>query len=156
MKLPSVDDLDNSDRLTDKAIKALGWARRLAWERHHRHVAPEHLLLALAQIEPNFARAILERLGLDLIQESGRVGTLLAAIRPEMQEGEPSAGPALDRLLKAAKAASNSLGHDWVGTEHLLLGMLSCSGNPCSVFLAQRGIGAEGFRAAVLELLAGR
>src|SRR5262245_44014837 len=54
---------DNPDALTERAIKALRRARRLAHERHDRHVSAEHLLLALAQMKLNFARAVLERLG---------------------------------------------------------------------------------------------
>jgi ATP-dependent Clp protease ATP-binding subunit ClpC len=156
MKLPSVKDMSNPDRLTDKALRALRMASRLAWECHHRQVAPEHLLAALSRMEPSVARVTLGRLGLDLGQESERVAALVAAIRPEAQGGEPSAGPALDCLLEEAKVAAESLVHDWVGTEHLVLGMLARSGNACCDFLARQGIAAEGFRAAVWELLAGR
>ena len=82
MHLPSISDLSNPDRLTSKAIEALRLACYLAWERHHRHIAPEHLLLALAKMEPNVAREVLNELGLDLATELEQVNTLVAAIRP--------------------------------------------------------------------------
>jgi ATP-dependent Clp protease ATP-binding subunit ClpC len=156
VKLPAVECLDNFDGITEKAIRALKWAICLAGARHHRHVAPEHLFWALAQMEPNVGQATLQRLGLDLTHELDRVEALVAAIPPDTQKGEPLAGHELDRLLAAAKVASDSLGHVWVGTEHLVLGMLSCTDNPCREFLSKHGIVAETFRAAVLELLAGR
>jgi ATP-dependent Clp protease ATP-binding subunit ClpA len=94
MRLPSVEDMDNPDRFTDKAVRALRSARRLAWERHHPDVAPEHLLLALAQMEPNVAQVTQERLEVNLTQELDNLRTLAAVARPEAFDGEPSAGPA--------------------------------------------------------------
>jgi ATP-dependent Clp protease ATP-binding subunit ClpC len=155
MKLPSVEDMDNPDRLTDKAINALQSAITSAWERHHRHVAPEHLLLALAQMGLNFAAGILEMLGVHLCREIEDLSMMLAVISPEAQDGEPSAGPAMNRTLETAKAASVALGHNWVGTEHLLLGMLACQGTPAREFLASRGVTPEKVREAI-EVMLGR
>src|SRR5258708_34661185 len=120
MRLPSIENMANPDRLTDKAVRALRWATRVAWERHHGLVSPEHLLLALFQMEPNVAGVTLERLGLNLLNEQERINTLLAAIRPESHDGEPPGSPALDDLFPAGKAAAEALGHDWFGTEHLV------------------------------------
>lgn len=156
MRLPSVEDMANPDRLTDQAIKALRRASRLAWERSHQHVAPEHLLMALTEMEPNFAQAVLHRLGVDLSRQSERVSALVTAIRPASEEGRPSPGPALDRLIAAANLAAKSWRQDWVGTEHLLAGMLSGQGEACADFLADRGVTMERLRIAVGESQAGR
>ena len=65
MKLPSVKDMSNPNRLTDKVIRALRMASRLAWESHHPHVAPEHLPAGLSRMEASVARVTLGCLGLD-------------------------------------------------------------------------------------------
>jgi hypothetical protein len=61
----------------------------------------------------------------------------------------------MERLLVEAKAQSTALGHRYVGTEHLVLGLLRCQDCPASVYLLQLGITVEQFRTEALRLLAG-
>ncbi len=153
MRLSAIKDLDNPDRRTDKAIRALQSAIDCAGEHHHRYVTPEHLLLALARMELNFARENLEKLGVQLTSELGAVVSLVAVIAPETQEGEPSASPMMDRLLESAKGAAVELRHNWVGTEHLLLGMLAFQESAAGEFLARRGVTPQKIREAIQEFL---
>lgn len=138
---------------TDRALKALLAAREQAAERQHEQVAPAHLLLALAVIEPGPGRDVLDRLGVDLPQSVAQLEALLPA-QSAAEADDPPLSPEIEQLLVEAKAESVRLGHRYVGTEHLVLGMLRCGACPAGDYLRKRGVTAERFREEALRLLA--
>ena len=140
---------------TDRALEALSVARKQAADARHRYVTPEHLLLALAQIEAGPGRVALSGLGVDLLEETAHVASLIPAGPVATAEDRLSFSPAAERLLAEAKAGATELGHRYVGTEHFVLGMLRCGPCPAGDYLRQRGITVDGFRREVIRLLGG-
>ena len=57
------------------------------------------------------------------------------------------------QIVRVPEPAPGRLGHQYIGTEHLVLGLLRCG--PCPAFLRERGVTSEGFREVVLQLLGG-
>jgi ATP-dependent Clp protease ATP-binding subunit ClpA len=90
---------------TDRALKALSAAREQAAVRHHQQVAPEHLLLALAVIEPGPGRVTLDRLGVDLRQSVAQLEALLPAPGAGKAD-DPPLSLEMEQLLAEAKAES--------------------------------------------------
>lgn len=140
-------------RTTDRARKALRIAGELAIERQHSTVSPEHLLLVIAAIERGPGRIALERLGLNLAERVGELKALLSTKSSLSPVELPTISPELDDLLEAAQAEAKSLGHNYIGTEHLVLGMLLCGSCAGADFLASSGITIEKCRHQVLEVL---
>lgn len=128
-------------RFTDRAIKVLNLASEQAADRGQPATA-EHVLLALALVEPGPGHLALARVGLDLNRERDAIAALLT----EQPRGEP-----VKRVASAAVSHARDLGHRYVGTEHLALALLSPG--PAADFLRERGISPEELREAVLAVL---
>lgn len=115
---------DPADNYTPRAQKLLKLARQQADRRHHGYVGTDHLLLALLDLREGIGFAALQALGWDLDQ-------LRQAVEASSQEGEETElaptiplTPRARHVLKMARTEARKLGHDYVGTEHLLLGLL--------------------------------
>lgn len=121
--------------------------------RNHQQVCPEHLLLALAAIEPGPGRVTLDRLGVSLQQSMAQLEALLPS-PAEVATADNSFSPETERLLTEARAEAVALGHRYVGTEHFVLALLRCGACPASDYLRKRGVTASRLREEVLRLLA--
>ncbi|MBQ9857658.1 MAG: ATP-dependent Clp protease ATP-binding subunit ClpC, partial [Oscillospiraceae bacterium] len=111
------------DRFTENAKSVLSSAQEAAMELGHGYVGTEHLLLGLARLESCAASRILNENGLDaaLIEE------LIERNSGRGQSGEmPIQGltPRAGRVVELAVSEARRLGHSYIGTEHLLMGIL--------------------------------
>ena len=119
---------------TDRVRQVLRRAREVALEMHHEYVGTEHLAIAVALEPDGPATAVLETLG-------AHRDDVVARVRGAITPGNPErrAGPDLPytsrakKVLELTMAEARLLHHDYVGTEHLLLGILA----------EQTGIGAQ-------------
>ena len=146
----------NTRRFTDRAIKALEVAGRQAVDRGHHVITAEHVLLALTRIDRGPGHAALERLGLDLGRDRDTIIALLAD-SPHGETGILSViSPEVAQLVDDAVAEARGLGHDYVGTEHLILALLLADQSAAAVFLRERGIGSDRLREAVRAVLSAR
>jgi ATP-dependent Clp protease ATP-binding subunit ClpC len=135
----------SSRRFTDRATYVLAEARHQA-ARRHCHIAPEHVLLALTIIESGQVRIILERLGVDLQRDCKQLAALVPAASPSASTGKPKFSPETKRLLEQARQSARDLSHNYVGSEHLVLGLLRCQPCPAGNYLRARGVTVEKFR----------
>lgn len=110
---------------TDRLRKVLQMAREEAARLHHEYVGTEHLLLGLIREGEGVAAAVLTNLGVELeeiqqkIEETVKQGKAAAAAGPEL--------PYISRakkVLELAMMEARELNHSYIGTEHLLLGLL--------------------------------
>jgi ATP-dependent Clp protease ATP-binding subunit ClpC len=150
---PEVDEFS----LTDCTCEILLLARKHATARNHEEIAPEHLLLGMATHDKRrMARAVLERLGVELPRGATQIAALLLVAEMTESCESPSFSPQMVRLLREAKAESKELRHTWVGSEHLALGLLRCG--PCAAgeYLKEKGVTAERFREETLKALGQR
>lgn len=140
------------ERFTDRARRALVLAARQARELRHDYVGPEHILLGIAHEGHGIGATVLTSLG---ISDEG--------IRRQIQEtaghGEhPLSGhiPFTDRAKKALELATREslrLGHDYIGTEHLLLGIADEGGSLATQILVSSGAGSVRIHALVARQL---
>jgi ATP-dependent Clp protease ATP-binding subunit ClpC len=143
----------NGYNFTDGVRKALMQARNESERLHHEYVGTEHVLLGLLHESDGVAAAVLRACKVD--PEALRV-RLEAAVQP----GDPGRRIGRDlpytsrgkHVLEAAMAEARALGYPYVGTEHLLLALLSISDQPIAGVLADSGITLEVARPAALAL----
>jgi len=120
-------------RFTDRARQVVAAAQEEAQRRGAEEVEPEHLLLGLLRGKDNNAVKIMEKCGVSPQQRQQDLIQWLNAHsppRPPSPRGDRSLSAATKRALQGAYNEARSLGHNYVGTEHLLLGLLVESGAP--------------------------
>ncbi|MDH3369631.1 MAG: NDP-hexose 4-ketoreductase, partial [Gemmatimonadota bacterium] len=115
----------NGYNFTDRVRKVLQMAREEAARLHHEYVGTEHILLGLIREGEGVAAAVLTNLSVDLdeiqqkIEETVKKGKAPAPEGPDL----PYTSRA-KKVLELAMSEARELNHSYVGTEHLLLGLL--------------------------------
>jgi ATP-dependent Clp protease ATP-binding subunit ClpC len=114
-----------AERFTPRANQVLALARQESDRYNHNFLGTEHLLLGLIKLGQGVAVNVLEKLGLNLenvrMEVENRVG-----IRSDQKIiGHIPYTPRVKRVLETAIKEAKKLNHSYVGTEHLLLGLLS-------------------------------
>src|SRR5215208_3171022 len=115
----------NGYNFTERVRKVLAMAREEAARLHHEYVGTEHILLGLIREGEGVAAAVLQNLSVDLdeiqqkIEETVLVGKAAQATGPDL----PYTSRA-KKVLELAMSEARELNHSYVGTEHLLLGLL--------------------------------
>ena len=129
------------ERYTEGAKRALAIAQEKAVEYKHNYVGTEHLLLGLVEEEKSVsARALLalEVEGKALEQE-----VIRAVGKGTHRGGQLQMTPRTKHVLDLAQQAANGRGHNYIGTEHILLGLLYDGGGVAMQLLAAKGIRPE-------------
>jgi ATP-dependent Clp protease ATP-binding subunit ClpC len=138
-----------TDRARLVVVRAQEEARRL----DHDYVGPEHLLLALIDESiGGLAAGVLESLGISLASVRQRVDEAIGRGEQAPSGHIPFTAPAKE-LLKAAQQESGAIGHHYIGTEHLLLGLLRADDSVAAQVLTGLGADLDGVRAEVIRLL---
>src|SRR5256886_483998 len=144
----------NGDNFTDRVRKVLQMAREEAARLHHEYVGTEHILLGLIREGEGVAAAVLTNLNVDLeeiqqkIEETVKKGKAAAAAGPDL----PYTSRA-KKVLELAMSEARELNHSYVGTEHLLLGLLREEKGIAAQVLTDAGVNLEQARAETLRLL---
>ena len=128
-----------SGRFTERATGAITAARDAAAALGHSYVGTEHLLLGVAAEEGGLGARVLESCGLD----SARLTRLVSVECGRGAPGEPAQGltPKARAAIELAARDAKRLGHGYVGTEHLLMGVLRSP--DCTAYSLVCGAGAE-------------
>ncbi len=138
------------ERYTVKSREAIERAQKLARERHHQELQPEHLLAALLQEQGGTIAAVLAKLGVTPVTVQGALDEAFARL-PRVQGGSMHLGAALQSVFDRAESQAEQLKDEFVSVEHLLLALADES-NPGG---AQRALARAGVnREAVLRALA--
>jgi hypothetical protein len=141
-------------RFTPRARNALDHAAREARELRHGYRGTEHLLLGLFGEPEAVAPIALQEMGVtgDQVRDA-----LVAIVPPGAAEvvGDPPFTPRSVRALELAMSSALELGHNYIGTEHMLLGILRERDGLAAQILAARGVDEERAKARVIELLSG-
>lgn len=117
-------NMEPMNNFTPRAQQVLALARKEADRFHHNYVGTEHLLLGLINLGQGVAVNVLQKMGLDL-------QTVRAAVEKQVgmgPESKPSGNipytPRVKKVLALAGKEAKALSHSYVGTEHVLLGLL--------------------------------
>ena len=139
------------DRFTDNTKIALNNAQQAAAKMGHSFVGTEHLLLGVSAVQGSAASRILKENGLDeqLLNE------LVEKLTGRGQSGDmPVQGltPRARRVVEAAVSESNRLGHSFVGTEHLLMGILRTYDSAAAKLIISTGVDINKLYTEVLNI----
>jgi ATP-dependent Clp protease ATP-binding subunit ClpC len=144
----------NGYNFTERVRKVLAMAREEAARLHHEYVGTEHILLGLIREGEGVAAAVLNNLSVDLeeiqqkIEDTVKKGKAAQASGPDL----PYTSRA-KKVLELAMGEARELNHSYVGTEHLLLGLLREEKGIAAQVLTDAGVNLEAARAETLRLL---
>ena len=129
------------ERYTEGAKRALAIAQEKAIEFKHNYVGTEHLLLGLVEEEKSVSARALATLG---VQGKSLEQEVIRAVGNGTHSGgQLQMTPRTKHVLDLAQQAANSRGHNYIGTEHILLGLLYDGGGVAMQLLASKGIRPE-------------
>lgn len=140
------------ERFTEHARNVMSLANQEAQRFGHEFIGTEHILWALAKEVHGVAAAVLEHFGVDLKPLRREVEALLET-RPhhETVQKLPPSDHARDVITHAVEEA-RALGHNYIGTEHMLLGLLRDSETVSAQVLINLGLDHDGVREKVQQL----
>ncbi len=138
---------------TDRVRKVLAMAREEAIRLQHDYVGTEHILLGLIREGEGVAAAVLTNLSIDLDQIHEQVEESVKKGKATIALGELPYTSRAKKVLEFAMAEARELNHSYVGTEHLLLGLLREEKGIAAQVLNTLGIGLEEARAETLKVL---
>jgi hypothetical protein len=143
-----------SERMTGRAKNVIALAAEEARELRHGYRGTEHLLLALFVDPEGLAAIVLAEHG--MTHDGARDALLETVPRGETEViGDPPFTPRAVRALEFTLSTALELGHNYIGTEHLLLGLLKEQEGLAARIAHTSGVEEEGVKARVVELLAG-
>jgi ATP-dependent Clp protease ATP-binding subunit ClpC len=138
---------------TDRVRKVLAMAREEAIRLQHDYVGTEHILLGLIREGEGVAAAVLTNLDVDLEQIHERVEESVRKGKATIALGELPYTSRAKKVLEFAMAEARDFNHSYVGTEHLLLGLLREEKGIAAQVLNSLGVTLEEARAETLKVL---
>src|SRR5438445_1430823 len=142
------------ERFTDRARDVMQLANREAQRFNHEYIATEHSLLGLVRERSGVAAQVLKGLNIDLQKIRLEVEKIVQSGPDMVTMGRLPQTPRAKKVIEYAIEEAQSLHHDYVGTEHLLLGLLREDEGVASQVLMNLGLKLEGAKAQVLASLA--
>jgi len=144
----------NGYNFTERVRKVLAMAREEAARLHHEYVGTEHVLLGLIREGEGVAVAVLQALNVDLEEVREKIEATVKKGRPQQGTGPdlPYTSRA-KKVLELAMTEARELNHSYVGTEHLLLGLVREEKGIAAQVLADAGLAIVDARAEILRLL---
>lgn len=138
-------------RFTERAQKVLALSQEEAARLGHNNIGTEHILLGLVREGEGIAAKALIGLGLNLEKIQNEVEALIG--RGQEQLGTPAYTPRAKKVIELSMDEARKLGHTYVGTEHILLGLIREGEGVAARVLNNLGVSLNKARQQVLQLL---
>jgi ATP-dependent Clp protease ATP-binding subunit ClpC len=142
------------ERFTERARQVLELAQDEARRFKHNYIGTEHVLLGLIREEEGIAARVLASFDVTLEEVRERVAQIVGR-GSEIAAGQIPFTPRAKRVLELSIREALSLGHGYVGTEHVLLGLLREGEGVANHILLDLGADGKTVRARLLGMLAG-
>jgi len=142
------------ERFTDGARRAMGLAQDEARTRRQQYIGTEHLLLGLIREEHGAAAYTLETLGVSIDDIRADVQSIIGHGGAEPSQQIPFT-PRAKRVLELSLREALHLGHNYIGTEHILLGLSREGSGVAAQVLLNRGLSLARIRHQVAQMLPG-
>jgi ATP-dependent Clp protease ATP-binding subunit ClpC len=144
-----------NDRFTERVKKVLFLARDEAGRLQHDYIGTEHFLLGIVREGEGIAAKVLQNLGLSFEQIQQAVEKMVAPSGGTLTIGEIPFTPRAKRVLELSVEEARLLGHNYIGTEHLLLGLIREGEGVAARVLIELGADRKRVREETLKLLGG-
>jgi Clp amino terminal domain, pathogenicity island component len=143
------------ERFTDRARRVVVLAQEEARMLNHNYIGTEHILLGLIHEGEGVAAKALESLGISLDAVRQQVEEIIGQGQ-DAPSGHIPFTPRTKKVLELALRESQQLGHNYIGTEHILLGLIREGDGVAAQVLVKLGADLNRVRQQVLQLLHGR
>jgi ATP-dependent Clp protease ATP-binding subunit ClpC len=143
------------DKFTERARKVMSLARREAQRLHHEYIGTEHILLGLVQEGQGVAANVLKSLEIDLDKLRREVEKIVKPGPASEPAVQIPFTPRAKKVVELALEEANTLSHNYIGTEHLLLALLREQEGIAAHVLRSLGVKLEDVREEVIEFLGG-
>ena len=141
------------DKFTDRARKIIALAQKEAERFKHDYIGTEHLLLGLVKEGSGVAVTALNNMSVDVEKVRREVEKLVVATSAKAPSGPLPFTPQAKRVLELASEEARALGHPYIGTEHILLGLLSEQDSVAAQVLINLDLKLDDVRGEILDLL---
>ena len=141
------------NRFTERARKVIVYAKEEARRFNHDYIGTEHLLLGLVREGEGVAAAVLQKLGVDLEIIRIEVEKMVQPGPQTQVLGDIPFTPRSKKALELSAEEARALGHNYIGTEHLLLGLVKEGEGMAYRVLLNLGLDLAKLRNEVMELL---
>ena len=141
------------ERFTDRERKVMQLANQEAQRFNHEYIGTEHVLLGLVKEGSGVAANVLKRLDVDLRKIRLEVEKIVQSGPDMVTMGKLPQTPRAKKVIEYAMEEARNLNHNYVGTEHLLLGLLREQEGVAAQVLMNLGLKLEDVREEVLNLL---
>ena len=141
------------ERFTDRARKVMALANQEAQRFNHEYIGTEHILLGLVKEGSGVGANVLKNLDVDLRKVRLEVEKLVKSGPDMVTMGKLPQTPRAKKVIEYAIEEARNLNHNYVGTEHLLLGLLREHEGVAAQVLMNLGLKLEDVREEVLNLL---
>jgi ATP-dependent Clp protease ATP-binding subunit ClpC len=141
------------DRFTDRAKKVMSFARQEAMKFNHEYIGTEHILLGLVQEGSGVAANVLKNMTVDLDKIRHEVEKIVKTGPSMVTMGQLPFTPRAKKVLELSLEEASQLSHNYIGTEHLLLGLIRENEGIAAQVLMNLGVKLEEVREEVLEFL---
>jgi hypothetical protein len=141
------------ERFTDRSRQTMGLANYEAQRLGHEYIGTEHILLGLVKEATGTAARVLRDMGVEPRRLREEVEKLVRPERNAVRAGKLPMTPVAKQALQYAVEEARGLRHDYVGTEHLLLGVLRDQHGIAAAALTGLGLKTEAIREAVLRMI---
>ena len=141
------------DRFTDRARKVMTLAREEARRFNHEYIGTEHILLGLVKEGSGVAANVLQNLDVELKKVRLEVERIVQSGPDLISVGQLPFTPRVKKALEFSMEEARALGHNYIGTEHLLLGLIREQEGVAAQVLLNIGIKLEDVRKEIIGLL---
>ncbi len=138
------------DKYTDRAKRVLALATEEARRFNHNYIGTEHLLLGLVREGEGIAAKVLYDMGVELTKVRGAVEFIIGR-GERVNVGDISLTPRAKKVIELATEEARRLGHNYIGTEHLLLGLVREGEGIAAGVLESLGVSLEKVRQRVIQ-----
>src|SRR4030065_60557 len=141
------------ERFTDRARKVMALANQEAQRFNHEYIGTEHILLGLVKEGSGVGATVLKNLDVDIKKLRLEVEKIVKSGPDMVTMGKLPQTPRAKKVIEYAIEEARALNHNYVGTEHILLGLLRESEGIAAQVLMSLGLKIEEGRQEVLNLL---
>ena len=142
------------ERFTERARQVVVLAQEEARTLKHNYIGTEHILLGLLREEEGLAARVLESLDITVEEVRAQVARIVGQ-GDEVTTGQIPFTPRAKKVLELALREALSLGHNYIGTEHILLGLVRDTGGVAVRIRLDFDADAEKIRNEILRVLSG-
>jgi ATP-dependent Clp protease ATP-binding subunit ClpC len=147
-----MNERDRFDKFTERARRVLSLAQEEAQRFQHNYIGTEHLLLGLVREGEGVAAKVLNKLGIELVKVRESVEFIIGR-GDRIVLGEIGLTPRAKKVIELAVDEARRMNHHYIGTEHLLLGLVREGEGIAAGVLESLGVNLEKVRTQTIQVL---